>query len=161
MRLLQGAGAARRMARKEGRRISAPTALETGAARKPDRNMPSALRYLLTRHPALTGVFAVALLMTLFFAAKFLLHAGQFHGHGPDTPPLESWMRPRYVAMSYDLPPEVVATILDIEPPAEPHSRSAPTMAEVAAAKGVDLDVLAERLRIGAAAFHADGAEAR
>ncbi|RYH09899.1 hypothetical protein [Tropicimonas sp. IMCC6043] len=62
-------------------------------------------------------------------------------------------MRPRYVAMSYEVPPEVVLDILGLERPDGLGSRKPPTMAEVAAAQGVTLDALTERLRAGVAAY--------
>lgn len=117
-------------------------------------DMQSALRYFLTRHPALTGLFAVAMLALFFFAAKFLLHLGQFHDRPAPYQPLEAWMRPRFVAMSYELPPEALAEILGVAPPQMRRGRAAPTMGEIAEERGVSLEALTEQLRAGAAEFH-------
>ena len=116
--------------------------------------MMSALRYFLTKQPIAFAVFAAAALIMVFFAVKFLLHVGRFHDPVQQNQPLEAWMRPRYVAMSYDLPPQVLAEVLGIGPPPKEKDREPLTMADIAEAQGVDLETLTERVRDGAAAFH-------
>lgn len=101
----------------------------------------------------LSGVFVAALLVTVFFALKFALHLGHFRERVAHDLPLEPWMRNRYVAMSYDVPPQVVDEILGTGLSGAPHSGRPPTMGEVAAEQGVTLDALTERLRAGVAEY--------
>ncbi|MFD0982179.1 hypothetical protein [Tropicimonas aquimaris] len=116
--------------------------------------MRSALRYFLARQPIAFGIFAASLLVMLFFAVQFLLHLGHVRDDVPENQALEEWMRPRYVAMSYRLPPHVLSDILDIGPPPKEREREPLTMADIAERQGVDLPTLTERVRAGAAAFH-------
>lgn len=117
--------------------------------------MRSALRYFLTRQPVAFGVFAASLLVMLFFAVQFLLHLGQVRDDIPRDQALEEWMRPRYVAMSYRLPPRVLSDILEIGPPPKEREREPLTMEDIAERQGVDLETLTRKVREGAAAFHA------
>ncbi|MDV7141059.1 hypothetical protein R3X27_00045 [Tropicimonas sp. TH_r6] len=117
--------------------------------------MRNALRFFLKEQPVAFGIFAAALLVMLFFGGKFLLHLGDFHGRVPREQALEAWMRPRYVSMSYHLPPKVLREeILKIGPPPKDREREPITMEEIAAQKGVTLEELTGIVRAGAEAFH-------
>ena len=119
--------------------------------------MRDALRFFVRNQPVASGLFVAALAVAIFFAVKFLLHWGQFQGHAPRDQALEAWMRPRYVAMSYNVPPKVLREdILGMGPPSKESDREPVTMEEIAAQKGISLDELTEIVREGAEAFHAE-----
>lgn len=120
--------------------------------------MRDALKFFLRTHPVVFGVFATSLAILVLTLFGFLWHLAHVH-LGNDTPrdqALESWMRPRYVAMSWRVPPKVLREdILLIGPPPKDREREPMTMEEIAAQKGVTLEQLTEIVRDGAAAFHA------
>ncbi len=117
--------------------------------------MRDALRYFLKEQPIAFGIFAAAMLVMLFFGVKFLVHWGDFRGHVERDQALEAWMRPRYVAMSYHVPPKVLREdILKIGPPPKDREREPITMAEIAVQKELSLEELTDIVRQGAQAFH-------
>jgi hypothetical protein len=118
--------------------------------------MLDALRFFMTKQPLAFGIFAAAVVVTLFFAVQFLLHIGHFHDPGARDPALEPWMRPRYVAMAYHVPPAVMREeILGIGPPPKERDRETITMGEIARQRGLTLGALTETVRAGVDAFHA------
>ena len=100
------------------------------------------------------ALLVAALVLTLFFGARFLLHFMWLNDPGHADPDLEGWMRPRFVAMSYDIPRDVLAEALEIGPPGTDRRREPMTMADIAAAQGVDLDTLTARVAAAATQFH-------
>lgn len=118
--------------------------------------MRSALRYFISEQPVATGLCLTALAFTLFFGFKFLLHVVWLNDPAHRAPDLEGWMRPRYVSMTYRIPPHVLAATLGIEPPGEEDRkrRAQVTMSEVAADLGLDLEALTERVAAAAEDFH-------
>ncbi len=118
--------------------------------------MLSALKYFVSKQPLAFGICVLALGTMLVFAVNFALTFVYFHDPEHRNQALEGWMRPRYVAMSYHLPPGVLANILEIAPPPERKARERLTMADVAAQQGVTLEELTARLTLAAAAFHGD-----
>lgn len=120
--------------------------------------MPSALRYFITKQPIAFGICLTALAFTLFFGVNYVLHLIWINDPRHQNPDLESWMRPRYVAMTYRMPPHVLAEGLGIEPPQKGDGRPKEriTMADVADELGVDLVTLTEMVREIAAEFQAE-----
>lgn len=92
--------------------------------------------------------FAVALALTLFFAVQALHHAGAI-GPAADAP-IEGWMTPRYVSLSWDLPREVVAETLGGELGSGPRS-----LAALAEERGVPVEALVDDLETAIAAYRA------
>ena len=80
--------------------------------------MPPALarlKRLWRRAPLLTVAGGVALCLAAVFAVRVgvaLLHWQSM----PTDPTLAGWMTPRYVAYSWDVPPDVIAQALPIAP---------------------------------------------
>jgi hypothetical protein len=66
--------------------------------------------------------------------------------------PLTAWMTPRYVAQSYDIPPEIFGPALFLDP-TEPPRRL--RLDVIAASNGVTLDTLQKRVTEATAAFRA------
>ena len=52
----------------------------------------------LRRHPYLSGAFALALVLALFFAARFMTSAVYWAGH--QSEPVQAWMTVGYVGHS-------------------------------------------------------------
>ncbi|XOZ35027.1 hypothetical protein ACMDCT_07280 [Halomonadaceae bacterium KBTZ08] len=77
--------------------------------------MLSAVRDLWRKHRFLTIAFMAALAVTAFFALRLAAFSLYWADPAHQDQPLEEWMTPRYVALSYDLPPEVVHDALRIE----------------------------------------------
>ncbi|UWQ19868.1 hypothetical protein [Jannaschia sp. M317] len=67
--------------------------------------------------------------------------------------PLAPWMTPRYVAQSYDIPPDVLGPALFFEPGDPPRRRR---LEDIAAANGVTLADLQQRVLEATAAHRAN-----
>ena len=94
--------------------------------------------------------FTVALAVTLFFAMQALRHAG---GIGPAADaPIEGWMTPRYVSLSWDLPREVVAEALGVDLGGGSGPRSLASLAEE---RGVPVEVLVDELETAIESYRA------
>lgn len=106
--------------------------------------------HLWARHRWLLMGFAAALALALFFGVRAAVLAVLWSGHQDET--LAGWMTPRYVAMSWDVPPEVVGEALAI---AQDGSGRRLTLAEIAAARGVPLAALEAELADAIAAYRA------
>ncbi|MEQ6885244.1 hypothetical protein [Salicola sp. Rm-C-2C1-2] len=77
--------------------------------------MLTALRDLWHKHRFLCIAFIAALVVTAFFALRLVVFSLYWADPAHQDQPLEEWMTPRYVALSYDLPVGVVREVLEIE----------------------------------------------
>ena len=75
----------------------------------------TAARNLWRKHRFLFLAFIVALAVTVFFAARLLMATLYWADPAHYDQPVEGWMTPRYVAHSYNLPPEVVREVLELK----------------------------------------------
>lgn len=107
------------------------------------------------RHPLLIAAFVLALAATVFFAVQSFRHAGGLGAPAAADEPIEGWMTPRYVALSWDVPREVVADALglDLGRGTGPQSLEA-----LAAARGLPVETVVATLE---AAIEAHRAEAQ
>lgn len=64
--------------------------------------------------------------------------------------PLQGWMTPRYVARSYEVPPDVVQRAFDLERPTIPRRMSLET---IAAQRGITLQEMQSKLDLAVAAW--------
>jgi hypothetical protein len=64
------------------------------------------------RRPLLSAAFVVALLLTLFFAVRLVVFSVIWSDPVRRNQPLAGWMTPGYVAHSWRVPPDVIATTL-------------------------------------------------
>lgn len=115
--------------------------------------MLSAARLLWREHRSLFLAFSTALAVTVFFAARMVFFTIYWADPAHHDQPLEGWMTPRYVAHSYDLPPELVREALELEP--EIGKRR--TLAEIARESNLTLDEIALRITKAAEAHHGAG----
>lgn len=97
----------------------------------------------------LLGVSSLAL---LWFALSFVLHLIYFNDPKHQDEALKPWMTPRYVVMSYDLPKDVVAEVLNL-PESGPGRKK---LGVIADDMGVTLEELARRVREAAFVFRAE-----
>lgn len=77
--------------------------------------MLTAVRDLWRKHRFLFIAFIAALAVTAFFALRLVAFSLYWADPAHQDQPLEGWMTPRYVALSYDLPPGVVREVLELE----------------------------------------------
>ncbi len=67
------------------------------------------------RHPVLSAGFTLALAVTLFFAVRAAFFAIYWMDPAHRDQALEGWMTPRYVALSWRAPPEVIQDALGLK----------------------------------------------
>lgn len=110
------------------------------------------LRDIWTYHKIPLMALLVLLGLAGFFGTRTVLQMAHWSDPANLDQPLQGWMTPRYVAQSYDVPPEVVQGAFDLTPPRSPRRRS---LARIAEDQNVTLDELQSRLDAAVAAFRA------
>lgn len=109
------------------------------------------LRFLFRRHPWPTVVLAVGLVALLWFGGRFVSEVLYFADPAHREQQLAGWMSPRYVAKSWELPPDVVANIMQLAPG---HRHT--TLDQVAASQNVTIEELQKRVEAAKAALEAE-----
>ena len=99
--------------------------------------MLARLRKIWALHPVLSVVFFVALMVLATFTIRTIRHAIYWADPTHQFQPIETWMPPNYVGMSYNIPPQTLATALKLEP-----NDKARTMGEIANELGMSLEEL-------------------
>lgn len=99
------------------------------------------LRFIFLRHHFAALLLAVALAAMVWMGTGFVREALYFADPAHQRQDLEPWMSPRYVGKSWDLPPEVIIAIMELEP-----GRGRRTLADVSADLGITLDELRSRV---------------
>jgi hypothetical protein len=94
--------------------------------------------HLWKRHRWLLIGFVAMVALTAFFVVRTVLSTLYWSDHRDET--IAGWMTPRYVAMSWQVPPEVVGEALSLE---RDGSGRRSTLAELAATRGVSVEALA------------------
>ncbi len=77
--------------------------------------MFKALKYFWKEQPLALAAFAIAVSFLLFFGFRTLMGFIYFQDPAHRNQALEAWMTPRYVSMSYRMPPDLVKQVLQIE----------------------------------------------
>lgn len=103
--------------------------------------MTGTLRLLWRDNKALLAGFVLALAVMLFFAVRTTMFWIYWADPAHRNQAIEPWMTPRYVAHSWDVPPQVVGEALGLE-----SGGPRITMADLAAREGISLDALVERV---------------
>ena len=85
-----------------------------------------------------------------FFAVRLLIFTIYWSSPAHQNQPLEGWMTPRYVAHSYDIPPELVRDALNLEPGV----RKRQTLSEIARNSGLTLQEMGQRINNVAETHH-------
>ena len=94
--------------------------------------------------------FVVFLCLALFFGVMTVRRLQDFDV--AKDQPVAAWMTPRYVALSWDVPREVMIEVLQVEPPGPGRE----TLADIAAGKGIPVADYIATIEAGIAAFRAD-----
>ena len=107
--------------------------------------MIATIRHLWARHRLLVLAFGLAVLLTLFFALRLALATLYWSDPAHLQQPPERWMTPGYVARSWQVSPQALATALGLEPDAAPRGQ---TLDDIAAAQGRRVDTLIAELTL-------------
>jgi hypothetical protein len=108
------------------------------------------IRHLWSRHRWLCIGFVAMVLLALLFGLRATVRLNAWSGDRDEA--IAGWMTPRYVAMNWDVPPDVIASALDLE--RDGNGRRV-TLAEIAAERGETLNDLAAELEEAINAFRA------
>jgi hypothetical protein len=92
------------------------------------------LGHLWRHHRILVLVFALALALTGAFTVRLVVSGLHWSNPANRDARIEGWMPLRYVARSWDVPPEVLGAALGLTPGA------GMTVAEIAAARGTGIE---------------------
>jgi hypothetical protein len=111
------------------------------------------LRFLWQHHRRLLLAFCAIVSVFTVFAVRTTTSAIYWMDPAHRDQTLEGWMTPRYVAMSYQLPPEVLGPALFLEKDAPPRRQS---LAEIAMAHDISIQDLQVRIDTAVAAWRAD-----
>lgn len=104
--------------------------------------MWTAARTLWRKHRLLFLAFVAAIAVTVFFAGRLLFFSVYWADPAHRGQRLEEWMTPGFVAHSYDLPPEVVREVLELDA-GEGKRR---TLAEVMQTSDLTLEEIQQRI---------------
>lgn len=102
------------------------------------------LRFAITKHPILSGVFALALACLIFFGGRFAADAIYFSDPAHRQQTLEGWMTPKYVGMSWGLPKQVIDDVMNLD---DLRGGRPPRVKDVAENLGISLEDLEARIR--------------
>lgn len=111
------------------------------------------LKFLWAHHRAALLTFCAIFCVAGYFGFNAIVAAIYWNDPRHRDQPLAAWMTPRYVAQSYDIPPDVLGPALFFQPDDPPRRRR---LEHIAAANGVTLRVLQQRVTEATAAFRAD-----
>lgn len=110
------------------------------------------LSFLWAQHRVLLLLFCLLLGASGLFGFKTVRAALYWADPAHKEQPLAGWMTPRYVARSYDLPPEYLDEALFLDPQQAPRRIS---LDEIATRNSVTLDDLQNRITAAALAAKA------
>ncbi|MDE9448886.1 hypothetical protein J3R80_00200 [Aliiroseovarius sp. Z3] len=113
--------------------------------------MLSLLKRMWAAAPVATIILAVALGLSVFFGVRTTTSWIYWTDPAHIDQPIEGWMTPRYVAMSWDVPRDVMMNALRIDRPED----GPPNLARLAEARGVTLDALIAEIEAAIAAHRA------
>lgn len=116
----------------------------------PHKNPERMARHRAMIRRVLLSVLALALIGTLFFAVRLATSTALWRESSEPDAPIAGWMTPRYIARSWDVPPDVIAAALALE---YDGSGRRITLAELAAERGIDLATLTADLTLAIAAY--------
>jgi len=111
------------------------------------------IKTLWAHHRLAMAAFLALSSIACYFAFNAIAAAVYWNDPSHQDQPLANWMTPRYVAQSYDIPPDVFGPALFIDP-TEPPRRL--RLEDIATANGVTLDALQQRVNEATATFRAN-----
>ena len=117
--------------------------------------MMTRMHRLWTERRWLLLAFLAAILLTGVFAVRTVTSTLYWMDSAHRDQPIEGWMTPRYVSMSYDLPPEVVGLALSLPPPGSPGAMPRRTLQQIADDQSVTLEQLQTRIDMAVADWRA------
>lgn len=110
------------------------------------------ISFFWRRHRVALVVLVTALCAALWFGARLAREAVHFADPAHQRQTLEGWMTPRYVGRSWDLPPDVIMALMELQP-----GDGRRTLARIAAERGLTLAELEARVRAARAALDSAG----
>lgn len=110
--------------------------------------------------PIASTIFVLALLASLFFGVRAAMFHWDRPGAGDPAQPIAAWMTPRYIARTWDVPPDILLETLNIERTGDGRP---PTLEKIARDRGIPVETLIAEIETALRAFRAttDGTVAR
>lgn len=112
--------------------------------------MTFALPAFWKRHKFLLLAFVLAIATTGFFAVKLVMATVYWSDPAHRDQHIEGWMTPGYIAHSWNVPPDLIAAELGIQPGGPPKRV---TLDDIARDRGVSVDTLTRQIDTAIAAF--------
>ncbi|SFR44713.1 hypothetical protein SAMN04488002_1876 [Litoreibacter janthinus] len=119
----------------------------------PDKQGRMAERDLLLLRRALIGILVAAALVAGVFGFRAVASFIYWNDQAHQFEPIAGWMTPRYVARSWQVPPEVVSNALEL-PLAGGQGRI--SLDEISQARGADLEAIIMSLHDAISAHKAE-----
>lgn len=104
------------------------------------------IQNFLKQNWILVSIMTVALMALLFFVFSFISNLIYFNDPQHKDQSLRAWMTPRYVVMSYDLPPRIVGEVMNLRPRVDKRR----LLSQVADDLNITLEELTVRIRAAA-----------
>lgn len=115
--------------------------------------MKRSLRRIWKDQRPLVAAFAIAIALALFFVAGEVRSIRRLQDTPDTDPPIAGWMTPRYVAHSWQIPPEVIAETLSLE---QDGSGRRLTLRDLADTRSIPVDELIRQLDEAISRYRAD-----
>lgn len=115
--------------------------------------MVSKLKRIWKAAPLATALLLAALAVTVFFAVRLTLGWIYWADPAHRDQQIADWMTPRYVALSWQVPPEVVAEALGLSP----HQGRPQSLEAIAQARGERPEALIQAIEAAIARYRAEG----
>ncbi|WP_439154122.1 hypothetical protein [Yoonia sp.] len=116
------------------------------------RNPARMAHYREIIRKALKALLVLAVIGMVFFALRLTMATSVWHTPSGPQDPIAGWMTPRYVAKSWDVPPEIVSQALALEMDG---SGRKVTLSELATEQDTDVATLIADLGAAIAAYRA------
>ena len=101
---------------------------------------------LFSRHPILATLFLAAAALTTLFVVRSIVFMAVWSEPERQRQPVEPWMTPRYVALSWDVPRDDMLALLQL-PPGDTDGRRE-TLAQIAEKQGISPEELIARIDV-------------
>jgi hypothetical protein len=115
------------------------------------------LRFLLRTHPVLFAVLLISLSAAGYFGVQFAAEALYFADPAHQQQPLALWMTPKYVGLSWGLPPDIIRDVMALEP----REGRPPKLSDVLQDMNITLEELEQRIQAAKTAFEVKRLEQR
>jgi hypothetical protein len=103
----------------------------------------TSIRHLWTHHKVIFTVLCFAIAALVFFTVRLIVFTLYWSDPAHRFQPLEGWMTPGYITRSYQIDPDMLGELLQVDK----QKPKGLTLEKIAQSRGIDVDTLIENLQ--------------